>query len=145
MKNKILRTDRLLAALVAMLALFAAPQANAQTYTTNTYIGNGTAWTTTSGWSLGTAPASNTVVRFTNTTARNIGVNGNGASNNTTAGFLVLSNTTITITNSSVAASANNSNAVLRVFGWVEGGQTNLIVNSSTTGHLVFLQFRRKG
>jgi hypothetical protein len=49
MKNKILRTDRLLAALVAILALFAAPQTEAQT--TNTWIGSsGGAWTTGGNW-----------------------------------------------------------------------------------------------
>jgi autotransporter-associated beta strand protein len=86
MKNKILRTDRLLAALVAMLALFAAPQAHAQLYTsaTNTGVWNSGRWSTssnaanfTNSWSnnFDVIFLSNTVYSFTGAggTTPNIG------------------------------------------------------------------------
>jgi fibronectin-binding autotransporter adhesin len=55
MKNKILRTDRLLAALVALLALFAGPRTNAQTVRTWTNTGTATAWYTAGNWGPSTS------------------------------------------------------------------------------------------
>ena len=136
-KPSLLRTNRLLAALVATLAFFGAHEINAQT--TNTWQGgNGGAWLTTGSWSAGSVPTSTVVARFTNTDTRSVGINMNTTSTNNAAGFLFLSNGTVTISNSSTGASANNSNSILRVSGWLQDGQTNLIVNSSASGHLIF-------
>jgi autotransporter-associated beta strand protein len=80
------------------------------------------------------------VARFTNTTTNSVGVNGNQTvpgNTNDVAGILFSGNGTVTVSNSSTANNVTNNNAALRVFGWVEGGQTNLIVNSSTSGHLL--------
>ena len=128
--------DRLL---LAALALLAAPQVQAQV-TTNTWqsaAGNG-AWFTTGNWSAAATPTATSVVRFTNSTAGvGVGINVGNASTNNAAGFLLISNGTVTVSNSSGGVTLQNSNAVLRVHGWLENSQTNLIVNSSTSGHLI--------
>ena len=133
-KSPLFRIDRLL---LAALALLAAPLAQAQT--TNTFTGaSSQVWLTAGNWSTGIVPTNTTVVRFTNSTASGIGLNGNTTNTFYAAGFLTVSNGTVTLSNNSTTASANNSNAILRVYGWAEGGQTNLIVNESTSGNLVF-------
>ncbi|MEY3481120.1 MAG: hypothetical protein RIQ71_1895, partial [Verrucomicrobiota bacterium] len=123
--------------LTLFLLVFTASDTIAQTYTTNTFT-TGTAWLTPGNWSAGSVPVSNSVVRFTNASTLAIGLNGN--SNNSLvsiAGFLFSGNATNSISNSSSSVSANNSNAAIRLFGWVENSQTNLIVNDSTSGHLI--------
>ena len=134
-KSPLFRFDRLL---IAALALLAVPQVNAQT--TNTWTGSsGGAWTTAGNWSTAAVPTSTTVVRVTNTnTTYSVGINGGTTSTNNAAGFRYAQNGTLTFLSSSAALNANNSNSILRVFGWVEGGQTNLIINDSTSGHIIF-------
>ena len=136
-KSPLFRIDRLL---LAALALLAAPQANAQTTNTWTATSANGAWLSAGNWSPSNVPTSTTVARFTNTTAGvGVGINGNTSpGTNNTAGFLFIGNTSLTIINSSTTASAANTNSALRISGWVEGGQTNLIVNSSTSGQLRF-------
>ena len=136
-RTPLFRIDRLL---LAALALLAAPQANAQTTNTWTATSANGAWLSAGNWSPTNVPTSTTVARFTNTTAGvGVGINGNTSpGTNNTAGFLFIGNTSLTIINSSTTASAANTNSALRISGWVEGGQTNLIVNSSTSGQLGF-------
>jgi fibronectin-binding autotransporter adhesin len=136
-KSPLFRIDRLLVAFTTAAFLAAVSHAQAQT-TTNTWQGSsGGAWRTAGNWSAGVTPTSTAVARFTNSTTGGSGINGSQAFTNAVAGILLVSNGPVTISNSSTGNNVTNSNSVLRISGWVESGQTNLIVNESTSGHLI--------
>jgi autotransporter-associated beta strand protein len=133
MKNKILRTDRLLAALVALLALFAAPQAEAQTTYTWTNTGSSTTFLQVAQWQTNgvtstTAPTNSTsIARFTNSTnLATIGINLNTVSGTLEIGSILKQDSgNITLNNSSTTVGGQ-----MRISG--TGAETNLLVSLGT-------------